>query len=170
MDNYPSFTRCLAGATQTPLRPPDSPRSRLRPLVSSNGNPTSHAELGPNRPWGHSKGPKGAPEPRLTGPYSPGSALSVENHCFGPWVCQLVLGTQHRDVHCMGPPPPNLVRIPPKLPPGVAGSNGGPIPHWFSNWAEQKLDSRPDWTGTGQNGLVRVLAKSHFWLVPGRSF
>ena len=50
MDNYPSFTRCLAGATKTPLRPPDSPRSRLRPLVSSNGNPTSHAELGPRCP------------------------------------------------------------------------------------------------------------------------
>ena len=47
MDNRPNFTRCLPGATKTPLRPPDSPRSRLRPLVNSNGNPTSHAELGP---------------------------------------------------------------------------------------------------------------------------
>ena len=47
MDNRPSFSRCLAGATRTPLRPPDTPRSRPSPLVSSNGNPTSHAELGP---------------------------------------------------------------------------------------------------------------------------
>ena len=47
MNNRPSFSRCLAGATRTRLRPPDSPRSRPRPLVSSNGNPTSHAELGP---------------------------------------------------------------------------------------------------------------------------
>ena len=38
----------------------------------------------PNRLWGHSKGHSGAPEPHLTGPYSPGSALSVENHYFGP--------------------------------------------------------------------------------------
>ena len=47
MNNRPSFSRRLAGATKTPLRPPDSPRSRPRPLVSSNGNATSHAELGP---------------------------------------------------------------------------------------------------------------------------
>ena len=46
MDNCSSFTRCLAGATRTPPRPPNSPQSRPRPLVSSNGNPTSHAELG----------------------------------------------------------------------------------------------------------------------------
>ena len=31
----------------TPPRPPDSPRSRPRLPVSSSGNPTSHAELGP---------------------------------------------------------------------------------------------------------------------------
>ena len=47
MNNRPSFSRCLAGATRTPPRPPDSPQSRPRPLVSSNGNLTSHAELGP---------------------------------------------------------------------------------------------------------------------------
>ena len=47
MNNRPSFSRRLAGATKTPLRPPDSPRSRPRPLVSPNGNSTSHAELGP---------------------------------------------------------------------------------------------------------------------------
>ena len=47
MNNRPSFSRRLAGATRTPPKPPDSPRSRPRPLVSSNGNPTSHAELGP---------------------------------------------------------------------------------------------------------------------------
>ena len=47
MDSRPSFSRCLAGATRTPPKPPDSPQSRPRPLVSSNGNPTSHAELGP---------------------------------------------------------------------------------------------------------------------------
>ena len=78
----------------------------------------------PNRLWDHSKGPKGAPEPRLTGlvQYSPGSALSVENHCSGPWVCPSVLGTQR--VHCMGPPPPNLARIPPKLPPGSLEATG----------------------------------------------
>lgn len=46
MDNRPSFSRCLAGATRTPLRPPDTPRSRPSPLVSSNSSPTSHAELG----------------------------------------------------------------------------------------------------------------------------
>ena len=49
MNNSPSFSRRLAGATRTPPKPPDSPRSRPRPLVSSNGNPTSHAELGPAR-------------------------------------------------------------------------------------------------------------------------
>ena len=47
MNNRPSFSRCLAGATRTPPRPPDSPQSRPRLLVSSNGNLTSHAELGP---------------------------------------------------------------------------------------------------------------------------
>ena len=34
--------------------------------------------------------------------YFPGSALSVENHYFGPWVCQSVLGTRAstaRDPH-----------------------------------------------------------------------
>ena len=38
----------------------------------------------------------------LPAPYSPGSALSVENHYFGPWVCQSVLGTRAstaRDPH-----------------------------------------------------------------------
>ena len=34
-------------ATRAPPKPPDSPRSRPRPLVSSNSNTTSHAELGP---------------------------------------------------------------------------------------------------------------------------
>ena len=56
MNKHPSFSRCLAGATRTPLRPPDSPRSRPRPLVSSNGNPTSHAELGPPYLTGVSSG------------------------------------------------------------------------------------------------------------------
>ena len=40
----------------------------------------------PNRLWGHSKGRLGAPEPHLSGPIPPGSALSVENPCFGPWA------------------------------------------------------------------------------------
>ena len=38
----------------------------------------------------------------LPAPYYPGSALSVENHYFGPWVCQSVLGTRAstaRDPH-----------------------------------------------------------------------
>ena len=43
--------------------------------------------------WDHSKGPSGAPEPRITGPILPGSVLSVENHYFGPWVSQSVLGS-----------------------------------------------------------------------------
>ena len=51
MNNRPSFSRRLAGATRTPPKPPNSPRSRPRPLVSSNGNPTSHAELGPGAHW-----------------------------------------------------------------------------------------------------------------------
>lgn len=76
--------------------------------------------------------PWGALNRALPPPYSPGSALSAETHFFGPWVCQSILGTQR--VHCTGPPPTNLARIPPKLPPGVAGSKGGPIPHRFSNW------------------------------------
>ena len=56
IDIRPIFSRCLARATRTPPRPPDSPRSRPRPLVSSNGNPTSHAELGPSGPGGGSEG------------------------------------------------------------------------------------------------------------------
>ena len=40
----------------------------------------------------------------LSAPYSRGSTLSVETHCFGPWVCQSV--TPH--VHCTGPPPPTV--------------------------------------------------------------
>ncbi len=55
MNNRPSFSRRLAGATKTPLRPPDSPRSRPRPLVSSNGNATSHVELGPSYVFGQRK-------------------------------------------------------------------------------------------------------------------
>ena len=47
IDIYSSFSRCLAGATRTRPRPPDPARSRPKPLVSSNGNPTSHAKLGP---------------------------------------------------------------------------------------------------------------------------
>ena len=35
---------------------------------------------------------------------------------------------------------------------------------------EQKLDSRPDWTGTGQNGLVRVLGQVAFFVSPGPFF
>ena len=38
----------------------------------------------------------------LPAPYYPGSALSVENHYFGPWVCRSVLGTRvspARDTH-----------------------------------------------------------------------
>ena len=49
MDNSPSFSRCLARATRTPLRPPDTPQLSPSLLVSSNGNPTSHAELGPQK-------------------------------------------------------------------------------------------------------------------------
>ena len=36
--------------------------------------------------------------------------------------------------------------------------------------AKQKLDSRPDWTGTGQSRLVRVLPKSRFLVSPGPFF
>ena len=43
----PSFPRCLAGASRTPLRPPGTPQSRSSPLVSSNGNPISHAQSAP---------------------------------------------------------------------------------------------------------------------------
>ena len=42
------------------------------------------------------------------------------------------------------------------------------VQRWLG--AKQKLDSRPDWTGMGQNGLVRVLAKSHFLVSPGSFF
>ena len=72
----------------------------------------------------------GALNRALRDPYSPGSALSVGNHYFGPWVCQSVLGTPERPL-CGTP---DLARIPPKVSPGVAGSNGGPIPQRFSNW------------------------------------
>ena len=44
----------------------------------------------------------GALNRTLPAPYSPGSALSVENHYFGPWACQSVLGTRAstaRDPH-----------------------------------------------------------------------
>ena len=51
MDNRPSFTRCLAGAARTPPRPLSTPQSRSSPLVGSNGNPTSHAELDPHGLW-----------------------------------------------------------------------------------------------------------------------
>ena len=50
------------------------------------------------------------------------------------WPLGLSVSFRYPRVHCTGPPPPSLARIPPQLAPGVPGSNGGPIPHQFSNW------------------------------------
>ena len=36
------------------------------------------------RLWGHPKGPSGARDRTFQAPYSPGSALSVGDRCFGP--------------------------------------------------------------------------------------
>ena len=40
----------------------------------------------------------------------------------------------------------------------------------YSILPEQKLDSRPDWTGTRQNRLVRVLGQVAFFVSPGPFF
>ena len=76
--------------------------------------------------------PRGAPEPRLTGPVLPWVHPERRNLLF--WPLGLSVRFRCLCVHCTGPPPPSLARIPPQLAPGVAGSNGGPIPHRFSNW------------------------------------
>ena len=76
--------------------------------------------------------PQGPPNRALPALYSPGSALSVKKTLF--WPLGLSVSFRYPHVHCTGPPPPSLARIPPQLAPGVAGSNGGPIPHQFSNW------------------------------------
>ena len=86
----------------------------------------------PNRLWGHSKGRLGAPEPHLSDSILPWIRPERRKPLF--WPLGLSVSFRYPRVHCTGPPPPSLARIPPQLAPGVAGSNGGPIPHQFPNW------------------------------------
>ena len=61
-------------------------RAFLRPLLSLPKNPVGRLPPKTSLFWSHFLG--------RPAQYSPGSALSVENHFFGPWVCQSVLGAR----------------------------------------------------------------------------
>ena len=112
-----------------PLRQFFCMRQNFRTFFSGSTRKVGSKRSTPPDPTGHGiiqRVPWGALNRALPAPYSPVSALGVENHYLGSWVCQSVLGTER--VHCTGPPQPNLARIPPKLPPRVAESNGGTTP------------------------------------------
>ena len=75
------WSRCLGRCHRAPLLP-CSFLPKGGPHKGTTSDQTGYLAI-QRVPWGHLNR-------ALPAPYSPGSALSVENHCFGPWVGQLV--------------------------------------------------------------------------------